>query len=161
MGFSVPPGYRRTAEIKRPKLDGYPRRHRRAAVALADLRGIQPPLRQSRHAAGRRKKRLCALADWHFGGGDSYCAACQTQCPDCLGRLNQPTSHDGWQVWDLVGRLGGQMRVAGKAVIGWDMSAALALAQALGLNPMVVAELRPELEAVMVRRINEKIADSD
>ena len=23
MGFSVPPGYRRTAEIKRPKLDGY------------------------------------------------------------------------------------------------------------------------------------------
>ena len=23
MGFSVPPGYRRTAEIKRPKLDGF------------------------------------------------------------------------------------------------------------------------------------------
>ena len=107
------------------------------------------------------KKRLCALADWHFGRGDSYCAACQTQCPDCPARLNQPQTHDGWQVWDLVGRLGGQMRVAGKAVIGWDMGAALALAQALGLNPMVVAELLPELEAVMVRRINEKIAESD
>lgn len=49
------------------------------------------------------------------------------------------------------------MRVAGKAVLGWDMGAALTLAQALGLNPMVVAELLPELEAVMVRRINEKI----
>ena len=53
------------------------------------------------------------------------------------------------------------MRVAGKAVIGWDMSAALVLAQALGLNPMVAAELLPELEAVMVRRINEKIGDQD
>ena len=53
------------------------------------------------------------------------------------------------------------MRVAGKAVIGWDMSAALVLARALGLNPMVVAELLPELEAVMVRRVNEKIGASD
>jgi hypothetical protein len=75
--------------------------------------------------------------------------------------LNRPVSHDGWQVWDLVCRLGGQMRVAGKAVIGWDMTAALALAKALGLNPMVAAELLPELEAVMVRRINEKIGAED
>lgn len=53
------------------------------------------------------------------------------------------------------------MRVAGKAVIGWDITAAMALAQALGLNPMVAAELLPELEAVMVRRINEKIGTED
>ena len=53
------------------------------------------------------------------------------------------------------------MRVAGKAVIGWDMAAALGLAQALGLNSMVAAELLPELEAVMVRRINEKIGNED
>ena len=53
------------------------------------------------------------------------------------------------------------MRVAGKAVIGWDMGAAMALARALGLNPMVAAELLPELEAVMVRRINEKIAATE
>ena len=51
--------------------------------------------------------------------------------------------------------------MAGKAVIGWDMGATLALARALGLNPMAVAELLPELEAVMVRRINEKIGDLD
>ena len=53
------------------------------------------------------------------------------------------------------------MRVVGKAVIGWDMGAALAFAQALGLNPMVAAELLPDLEAVMVRRINEKIPASE
>ena len=75
--------------------------------------------------------------------------------------MNQPLTLDGWQVWDLSRRLDGQMRVAGKAVLGRDMGAAMALSQALGLNPMVVAELLPELEAVMVRRINEKIAVSD
>jgi hypothetical protein len=53
------------------------------------------------------------------------------------------------------------MRVVGKAVIGWDMGVALALAHALGLNTMVTAELLPELEAVMVRRINEQIATSE
>ena len=53
------------------------------------------------------------------------------------------------------------MRVVGKSVIGWDMAAAMALAHALGLNPMVVAELLPELEAVMVRRINEQIGAED
>lgn len=79
-----------------------------------------------------------------------------------LPGTSEPTpTHDGWQVWDLVGRLGGQMRVAGKAVLGWEMGTALSLSQALGLNSMVAAELLPELEAVMVRRINEKIAASD
>ena len=53
------------------------------------------------------------------------------------------------------------MRVAGKAVIGWDISAALSLAKALGLNLMVVAELLPDLEAVMVRRIDETIEASE
>ncbi len=53
------------------------------------------------------------------------------------------------------------MRVIPGAVLGWDMTAALALAHALGLNPMVVAELLPHLEAVMVRRIVEKIGGSD
>lgn len=46
-------------------------------------------------------------------------------------------------------------------MIGWDMGAVLALAQGLGLNPMVAAEFLPELEAVMVRRINENIAASE
>jgi len=46
------------------------------------------------------------------------------------------------------------------AVIGWDMGAALALAQALGLPPLIVAELLPEIEAVMVRKLNEQMAES-
>ena len=41
------------------------------------------------------------------------------------------------------------------AVLGWDMGAALALAQALGVSPLIAAELLPEIEAVMVRKLNE------
>lgn len=55
-------------------------------------------------------------------------------------------------------RLGGQLRVvggmSGGAVIGWDMGAALQLGAALGLSPLLIAELLPPIEAVMVRRVN-------
>jgi hypothetical protein len=61
---------------------------------------------------------------------------------------------EGWQVWDLVQRLGGQLRVAGSSVIGWDMGAALQLGMALGIPPLAIAELLPPVEAVMVRKIS-------
>ena len=38
-----------------------------------------------RPAAGCGKKRLRALADWHFGGGDRYCAACGASVPGLPG----------------------------------------------------------------------------
>ena len=67
---------------------------------------------------------------------------------------------EGWQIWDLVQRLGGQVRVAGGmsggTVLGWDMGAALQLGAALGLSPLILAELLPPIEAVMVRKINEQ-----
>lgn len=64
---------------------------------------------------------------------------------------------EGWQVWDLTQRLGGQLRIAPGAVIGWDMGAALALAAALGIAPLIAAELLPEIEAVMVRKLNDAL----
>ncbi len=45
------------------------------------------------------------------------------------------------------------------AVIGWDMGAALAMAAALGVPAVAAAELLPEIEAVMVRRLNETIGE--
>ncbi len=63
---------------------------------------------------------------------------------------------EGWQVWDLVQRLGGQMRVAGTVVIGGDMGAALQIGGALGIPALAIAELLPPMEAVMVRKINEE-----
>ncbi len=44
------------------------------------------------------------------------------------------------------------------AVVGWDMSAALALGDALGVPPLAAAELLPVIEAVMVLRLNEQMA---
>ena len=58
-------------------------------------------------------------------------------------------------------RLGGQLRLvqgaSGNAVIGWDMAAAFALASALGLSPLAVAEMLPAVEAVMVQKLNERM----
>lgn len=76
--------------------------------------------------------------------------------------MNSPETPEGWQVWDLVLRLTGQLRVVGgmgaSVVIGWDMTAALAMARALGLDPLIAAECLPAIEAVMVRKLNEQMA---
>ena len=40
------------------------------------------------------------------------------------------------------------------AVVGWDLTAALALGDALGVPPAAAAELLPVIEAVMVRKLN-------
>jgi hypothetical protein len=37
------------------------------------------------------------------------------------------------------------------------MGAALSLAEALGITPLITAELLPEIEAVMVRKLNEQM----
>jgi hypothetical protein len=68
-------------------------------------------------------------------------------------------SLEGWQVWDLAGRLGGQIRAVPGVVLGWDMSAALAMAAALGVDARAAAELLPGIEAVMVRRLNDACAE--
>jgi hypothetical protein len=41
------------------------------------------------------------------------------------------------------------------------MGAALSLAQALGIAPLIAAELLPEIEAVMVRKLNEQMANAE
>ena len=46
------------------------------------------------------------------------------------------------------------------ALLGWDMGAALAMANALGIDTLIVAELLPEIEAVMVRKLNEQMEGS-
>jgi len=51
--------------------------------------------------------------------------------------------------------MGGQIRAIPGAVLGWDMTAALAMASAMGISPRAVVELLPLIEAVMVRKLNE------
>ncbi|ARJ70317.1 hypothetical protein DRW48_14965 [Paracoccus suum] len=65
----------------------------------------------------------------------------------------------------MAQRLTGQLRIAtgvgGATVLGWDMTAALAVARALGVDPLIAAECLPEIEAVMVRKLNEQRASGD
>lgn len=66
------------------------------------------------------------------------------------------------QIWDLVTRLGGQMRIsAAGTIVGWDFGAALSMASALGIDPAPVAEILPAIEAVMVQMLNEQREMSD
>lgn len=59
----------------------------------------------------------------------------------------------------------GQLRVASSAdgaiVLGWDMTAAIAMAQALGVEPLIAAECLPVIEAVMVRKFNDRRTSDD
>ena len=51
--------------------------------------------------------------------------------------------------------MGGQLRLSpGGAIIGWDLTAAMTLASALGIDPLLAAELLPVIEAVAVRGLN-------
>jgi hypothetical protein len=54
-------------------------------------------------------------------------------------------------------RLGGQLRVAPPVVVGWDMTAALGMARAMGIGERAAAELLPEIEGQMVLKLNERV----
>jgi len=51
--------------------------------------------------------------------------------------------------------------MGGTMVLGWDMTAALAMARALGVDPLIAAECLPEIEAAMVRKLNEQMTSGD
>ena len=55
--------------------------------------------------------------------------------------------------------MGGQLRgqLPRRRVVGWDMTAALALADALGVSPLAAAEILPALEPAAVTAINRQI----
>ncbi len=67
-------------------------------------------------------------------------------------------------MWDLALRMGGQVRAVsgmnGYAVLGWDLGAGLRMAEALGCDLLVAAELLPEIEAIACLKANERMRDN-
>jgi len=57
-----------------------------------------------------------------------------------------------------VQRSGGQLRVGGLSpqVLGFDMTAVLALGAALSISSLAIAEFLPGIERAMVQRLNEE-----
>ncbi|MFN3349060.1 hypothetical protein [Pseudorhodoplanes sp.] len=118
---------------------------------LAGLRRDRPALCRAGIAADRRKKRLIALAEWHFGGGDGYCSACPKTCAECPYVLNAPRTPDGVAAWEAIRRAAGQVRATDARVYALDFGAVLLLAAAMdALNPLLVEAL-PEIEPIVVR----------
>lgn len=62
-------------------------------------------------------------------------------------------------MWQLSHLLGGQVRTAGQSVIGWDMAAAFALAEALSIDARAVGEFLPVIEAEMAPAMNKLIRE--
>jgi hypothetical protein len=54
--------------------------------------------------------------------------------------------------------MGGQLRAIPGAVLGWDLGAGLALGHALGVPALAAAEWLPAIEAVAVRKVNERMS---
>jgi hypothetical protein len=139
---------------------------------VADRQRLRECVPRSRAAAERRKKRLKARAEWHFGGGPEYCVSCtrldrpcargETGCDGrrCPYLEHAPLTDAGWQAWDVLTRCAGQLRLApnGAAVIGIDFTAAIALATALGYEARSVAELLPAGEVGLITALNERLA---
>lgn len=60
-------------------------------------------------------------------------------------------------MWGLAQRCGAQLRLGPNgAVIGFDMTAVLAMADASGICLAATAEFMPTIEAAMVRKTSEK-----
>lgn len=70
--------------------------------------------------------------------------------------MNQPTTREGWQIWDLTRRMQNQLRTEGRVVIGFDLGAVMTFASALGIAPAAVAEFMPAIESAACHKLNEE-----
>ena len=64
--------------------------------------------------------------------------------------MNAPRSVEGDGCLALTAHLEGQLRIIPGAVVGFDLTAALAAADAMGIDRAAVVELLPVIEARMV-----------
>lgn len=67
---------------------------------------------------------------------------------------------EGFQLWDLIARLGDrQVRATSGVILGWDMGAALQMGAALGIDGILIAEVLPEVEPVAMAALRERLTD--
>lgn len=66
----------------------------------------------------------------------------------------------GNQVWELAMRAGGQLRATDYGVIGFDLTAVFALAGAMGVDPVAVAEWFPQIEQIAVAGMNARMKEN-
>lgn len=73
--------------------------------------------------------------------------------------MNRLQTVEGEQVWDLLKKMTGQLRITGSGLVfGLDLGAAIQIADALGVNKFALVEIFAGAEATIVRVMNEQIA---
>lgn len=103
------------------------------------------------------KKRINALAEWHFGGGAAYCAACPERCAECAYRLNAPLTIEGEAFWSALKAASNQVRTLGHLPLGIDFNALAAIAAAKGCPAAIVADFFPDAERIALAAIRQQI----
>lgn len=73
--------------------------------------------------------------------------------------VEAPQTVEGEQVWDLAMHCGGQVRAVPGQVIGYDMTAVMAMGQAMGVPPMATAVLMPHIERALTAALNERSSE--
>lgn len=73
--------------------------------------------------------------------------------------MNRLQTIEGEQIWDLLKRMTGQLRITGAGLVyGLDLGAAIQIADALGVNKFALVEIFAGAETTIVRVMNEQIA---
>jgi hypothetical protein len=110
--------------------------------------GVLEALHRHGGAAGGGGKRLAARCKWHFGGGPRYCQACkEADLPCARGEAsplngefcpyiaNEAQTLEGFEIWDVIQRGSGQLRLHPSGqILGFDLSALVSIAEALGYD---------------------------
>lgn len=123
--------------------------------------------------AGRGKKRLRALAKWHFCEGDAGARYCQLTCeagkngrcrdeetgaPTCPYEKHEPQTDDGEELWDLISGIGTQIipmtvpTPEGFATrpAGLNFTSILMLGAARHVDMPMLAEILPLIEGSVI-----------
>jgi len=99
-----------------------------------------------------------------FDNGPGYCRGCRESglsCGNaCPYRSHESLTEAGWQAWDVLLRIAGQLRFApGGAVTGIDLGVAMHMAEALGYDVAAVADLLPDAEAGLLEGLKNQKAE--
>jgi hypothetical protein len=73
--------------------------------------------------------------------------------------VNAPGGDAALIAWEVIRRLGGQVRAGPNGVTGLDLSAALALAAAMGADNPLLIDLLPEIEPILVKAWNKSLSE--
>jgi len=69
-------------------------------------------------------------------------------------------SLEGWQAWDVALKTASQLRAIPGAALGLDLAACLRIGDALGYDPVALAELMPAAEAGVIEGLNRRLTQS-